>query len=147
MLLFVIGLIMFPTWLSIQTAHRQVEGVGAPQSALGNDTDQISSNSDDSIEIEHQKILNIPSSFMQDRLTTRVEPIYPAAARQAGIKGPVTLRVTVSKDGSVQDVALIKGRGELAPAAIEAVKQWRYKPILLNGENRTGSKEITISFE
>jgi TonB family protein len=147
MLLLTVALVIFPELLPIQAAHRQIQNVGPLDASPGNATDQISGNSEESTEIENQKILDVPSSVMEGRLITRVEPIYPADARQAGIKGPVTLRVTVSREGSVQDVVLVKGRVELATAAIEAVKQWRYKPLLLNGENQIVSTEITILFQ
>src|SRR5581483_7118815 len=55
-------------------------------------------------------------------------------ARQARIQGTVILQATISKEGSIENLQLISGHPMLAPAAIEAVKQWKYKPYLLNGE-------------
>jgi periplasmic protein TonB len=57
-----------------------------------------------------------------------------ALAKQARIQGQVVLQAEISKDGTIQNLQLISGHPMLAPAAIEAVKQWRYKPYLLNGE-------------
>src|SRR5258708_17055576 len=67
-------------------------------------------------------------------LVRKVNPNYPPLARQARIQGQVLLQAEISKDGSIQNLRLISGHPMLAPAAIEAVKQWKYKPYLLNGE-------------
>src|SRR5271166_162422 len=61
-----------------------------------------------------------------------VSPNYPQLAKQARIQGQVVLQAEISKDGTIQNLQLISGHPMLAPAAIEAVKQWRYKPYLLN---------------
>jgi len=57
-----------------------------------------------------------------------VPPVYPPTLKAAGIEGNVTLRVTIGKDGSVSDVENWAGDPQLAQAAIEAVRQWRYQP-------------------
>ncbi|MGA7694170.1 MAG: TonB family protein, partial [Candidatus Sulfotelmatobacter sp.] len=67
-------------------------------------------------------------------LVRRVNPTYPPLARQARISGQVVLRAVIAKDGSIENLTLVSGHPMLAPAAIEAVKQWKYRPYLLNGE-------------
>src|SRR5271155_4753835 len=67
-------------------------------------------------------------------LVRKVNPNYPPLARQARIQGTVVLQAQISKTGDIQNLQLISGHPMLAPAAIEAVKQWKYKPYLLNGE-------------
>jgi uncharacterized protein (TIGR03435 family) len=59
---------------------------------------------------------------------TRVRPVYPPAAKQAGIEGNVRLRVTINKDGSVMDIEVLSGHPLLVKAALEAVQRWRYSP-------------------
>jgi TonB family protein len=59
---------------------------------------------------------------------TRVRPVYPPAAKQAGIEGNVRLRVTINKDGSVMDIWVLSGPPTLVKAALEAVQQWRFSP-------------------
>jgi TonB family protein len=71
---------------------------------------------------------------MEQRLTHRVEPVYPPLARQANIQGTVVFRIFVGKDGSVQNLKLVSGHPLLVPAAQEAVHQWRYDPVLVNGK-------------
>jgi protein TonB len=76
----------------------------------------------------------------------RVQPNYPPLARQARIQGTVLLQAEISKDGTIQNLHLISGHPMLAPAAIEAVKQWRYKPYYLNGEPVEVETQITVNF-
>ena len=79
-------------------------------------------------------------------LIRKVNPNYPPLARQARISGTVVLRAVISKDGSIENLSLVSGHPMLAPAAIEAVKQWKYKPYLLNGETVEVDTEIQVNF-
>ncbi|MGA9507513.1 MAG: TonB family protein [Candidatus Sulfotelmatobacter sp.] len=79
-------------------------------------------------------------------LIRKVNPAYPPLARQARISGQVVLRAVISKDGSIENLSLVSGHPMLAPAAIEAVKQWKYKPYLLNGEPVEVDTEIQVNF-
>jgi periplasmic protein TonB len=75
-----------------------------------------------------------------------VNPNYPQLAKQARIQGQVVLQAEISKDGTIQNLQLISGHPMLAPAAIEAVKQWRYKPYLLNGEPVAVETTVVVNF-
>jgi len=75
-----------------------------------------------------------------------VKPVYPPLARQARIQGTVVLHAVISKDGSIEGLTLVSGHPMLAPAAIEAVKQWKYKPYLLNGEPVEVDTEVIVNF-
>jgi protein TonB len=79
-------------------------------------------------------------------LIRRVQPNYPQLAKQARIQGQVVLQAEISKDGTIQNLQLISGHPMLAPAAIEAVKQWRYKPYLLNGEPVAVDTQVIVNF-
>jgi periplasmic protein TonB len=79
-------------------------------------------------------------------LIKKVQPMYPPLARQARIQGTVVLHAEISKEGTIQNLQLISGHAMLAPAAIEAVKQWRYKPYLLNGEPVAVETEVIVNF-
>ncbi|HUM06649.1 MAG TPA: TonB family protein [Terriglobales bacterium] len=82
----------------------------------------------------------------QGLLIRRVQPNYPPLARQARIQGQVVLQAEISKEGTIQNLQLISGHPMLAPAAIEAVKQWRYKPYLLNGEPVAVETQVVVNF-
>ena len=79
-------------------------------------------------------------------LVRKVNPTYPPLARQARIQGTVVLHAVISKDGSIENLQLVSGHPMLAPAAIEAVKQWKYKPYLLNGEPVEVDTEVQVNF-
>src|SRR5882762_7807326 len=79
-------------------------------------------------------------------LVRRVQPPYPPLARQARIQGTVVLQAEISKTGDIQNLRLISGHPMLAPAAIEAVKQWKYKPYLLNGEPVEVETTVQVNF-
>jgi len=79
-------------------------------------------------------------------LIKKVQPNYPPLARQARIQGTVVLQAEISKEGTIQNLQLISGHPMLAPAAIEAVKQWRYKPYLLNGEPVAVDTQVQVNF-
>src|SRR3989441_11719014 len=79
-------------------------------------------------------------------LVKRVQPPYPPLARQARIQGTVVLQAEISKTGDIQNLRLISGHPMLAPAAIEAVKQWKYKPYLLNGEPVEVETTVQVNF-
>jgi periplasmic protein TonB len=86
------------------------------------------------------------SVMEEGRLIHRVEPVYPRVWVATGIRGEVRLHAIIAKDGSIQSLTLISGHPVLAQAAEEAVKQWRYRPYLLNGEAVEVETFITVNF-
>lgn len=78
--------------------------------------------------------------------TKYVQPKYPSEARSKHVEGSVVMRILVARDGKVSEVNLISGDDGLAPAAMDAVKQWKYKPYLLNGEPVEVEAQVTINF-
>jgi len=90
--------------------------------------------------------VRVGQSVMTDQIAKKVAPIYPPVARQARIQGAVILKVVISKTGDVESVQLVSGHPMLAPAAIEAVKQWKYMPYLLNGDPVGVETSVTVNF-
>lgn len=90
--------------------------------------------------------VRVSQGVSQGLLVKRIQPNYPPLARQARIQGQVLLQAEISKDGSIQNLRLISGHPMLAPAAIEAVKQWKYKPYLLNGEPVEVETQVQVNF-
>ena len=82
----------------------------------------------------------------EDRLLYRVEPEYPEAARRQGMQGAVALDVRIGRDGAVQEVKVVSGERLLADAAIAAVKQWKFKPRLLQGQAAEMESRVTLYF-
>ena len=83
---------------------------------------------------EGPKRINVGGKVQEARLLNKVTPTYPALARQARVQGTVRLHAIIAKDGTIQQLELVSGPNLLVNAAIQAVRQWRYKPTLLNDE-------------
>ncbi len=90
--------------------------------------------------------VRVSSGVSQGLLVRRVQPNYPPLARQARIQGVVLLQATISREGNIENLQLISGHPMLAPAAIEAVKQWKYRPYLLNGEPVEVETQVQVNF-
>jgi periplasmic protein TonB len=91
--------------------------------------------------------VRVSQGVTKGMLIYRIEPTYPPVARLARIQGVVVLTAIISKDGTIQNLQLVSGHPMLAPAAIEAVKQWRYKPFLLNGQPVEVETTVTVTFQ
>ncbi len=92
-----------------------------------------------------QKV-SVSSGVAQGLLVHRVAPQYPPQAKSARLQGTVVLQAVIGKDGSVHSVRALKGNPVLAQAAMDAVKQWRYRPYALNGEPVEADTEISVTF-
>ena len=90
--------------------------------------------------------IQVPSKIADQCLVQRVEPEYPEPAREQHIQGPVVLEALVGKDGTVEKLNTISGDSQLAAAATDAVRQWRFKPFLRNGSPEEFQTQITVSF-
>ena len=86
------------------------------------------------------------SSLELGALVRRVEPMYPAPARLARIQGPVKLHAVIDTGGRITSLQVFSGHPLLVSAAIDAVRQWRYRPYMLNGEPVPVETEITVNF-
>jgi protein TonB len=95
---------------------------------------------------QQPKRVRVSPGVAQALLIKKVEPEYPQEARDKHIQGAVILQVKISEAGDVKDARLISGHPLLAPPAIEAVKQWKYKPYLLNGEPVQVETRVTVDF-
>lgn len=80
-------------------------------------------------------------------IITQTKPAYPPLARQARIQGVVVLHAIIDKEGKVAQLEVVSGHPLLVQSAIEAVKQWRYKPTQLNGEPVEVDTTIQVTFE
>ena len=90
--------------------------------------------------------VRISQGVTRGLLVHRVEPSYPPLARAARVQGDVVLTAVISVNGDIENLQLVSGHPMLVPAAISAVKQWRYKPYLLNGQPVEVETTITVIF-
>ena len=87
----------------------------------------------------------VPSTEMQARLLYGPKPVYPQIARNIRLEGRVRLEITLKPTGEVERVRVVSGHQTLAPAAVEAVRQWRYAPTVFDGQ--PVSVVTTVDFE
>jgi len=90
--------------------------------------------------------VRVSQGVISGLLISRVEPTYPSVAMAARIQGAVVLTAIIDKQGNVQHLQVLTGHPLLASAAIAAVKQWHYKPFLLNGDPVEVETTITVNF-
>lgn len=91
--------------------------------------------------------IRVGGQIKEPRKTREVKPLYPEIARKARIEGVVILEITVSKQGKVRDVKVLRGLAMgLTEAAVEAVKQWEYEPSTLNGRPVEVLVTVTVRF-
>jgi len=90
--------------------------------------------------------LRVGGSIAVPKRIQNADPVYPELAKNAGVQGVVILEVTVGEDGAVSDARVLRSIPLLDTAALDAVKQWRYEPTLLNGVARPVIMTVTVNF-
>ncbi len=90
--------------------------------------------------------VRVGGQMQQARLVSQPKPVYPPLARVARIQGTVRLEAIISKDGTIESLKVTSGHPWLTQAALEAVRQWRYQPTILNGEPVEVSTTIEVNF-
>jgi TonB family protein len=88
----------------------------------------------------------ISGNVLKSKLIKRVDPVYPVEAKRMRLSGMVILVVTVDEEGNVEDVRVTRGYPELADAAVDAVRQWKYSPTLSEGKPIRVTATVTVNF-
>jgi TonB family protein len=91
-------------------------------------------------------VLTVPAEQMTENVLTKVTPKYPEDAKKARVKGKVVLDALIGKDGVVKELQVVSGPDMLRQSALDAVKQWTYKPYLLNGNPVEVKTKITVTY-
>ena len=86
------------------------------------------------------------SHVSEGDLVRKILPTYPPLARAARLQGQVVLQAVIGKQGAIENLRVLSGHPMLVPAAIEAVRQWRYRPYILNSEPVEVETQITVNF-
>ena len=92
------------------------------------------------------KPVRIAGGVIAGNILTKAVPVYPQEAKDAGISGTVVLHAIIGKDGTMKSLVVISGPKELQLAALDSVRQWTYKPYLLNGEPTAVDTTIMVNF-
>jgi protein TonB len=90
--------------------------------------------------------VRISQGVTKGMVTYKPEPVYPVLARNARIQGDVVLTAVISAEGQITQLKVLSGHALLVQAALDAVKQWRYRPFLLNGQPIEVETTVTVSF-
>jgi protein TonB len=89
---------------------------------------------------------HVSSGVMQGMLVYKVIPTYPAVAQVTRTSGTVVLQATISRTGTIENLRVVSGPALLRQAALDAVKQWRYRPYLLNGQPVEVETAVNVQF-
>lgn len=92
------------------------------------------------------KVIRISGGVLQGNLVTKVDPVYPEKAKVEHKEGTVVLMARIGKDGHVENLSVISGPSALRSAAMDAVKQWVYRPYQLNGQSVEVDSTVTLNF-
>lgn len=98
------------------------------------------------VKTEASKLYRVGGDVMAAKMIRRVLPVYPVLARNARIAGTVRLEGIIARDGTISRLKVVSGHPLLVPAALEAVRQWVYRPTLLNGEPVEVGAPIEVTF-
>ncbi|MGA8073980.1 MAG: energy transducer TonB [Candidatus Acidiferrales bacterium] len=93
-----------------------------------------------------QQRVRIGGNVQAAKMIRQITPVYPQIAKTAHVQGTVILRAIISKDGTVQELQYISGPALLMRSAMDAVRQWKYQPTLLNGEPVEVDTTISVVF-
>jgi len=91
--------------------------------------------------------VRISQGITEGMIVSKVQPVYPVIAKAARIQGVVVLKAIIDKHGNIQNLEAASGSPYLVPAAIDAVRQWRYRPYLLNGEPVDVETTVLVTFK
>lgn len=128
--------------LSAATASGAIAAPNTPVAALNGSADHTQEQQQAT-----PKKVRIGGNIAQKNLETKVNPTYPPSAKAAGIQGTVVLDATITKEGVPVDLRVVSSPSDdLTQASLDAVRQWRYKPVLLNGEPVEVETTININF-
>jgi protein TonB len=124
-----------------------MEGMGGSAGGvMGGVLGSLGSGPAPTIKAAPPKKVTVSSGVMQGNRIGGENPTYPAIAKAARIQGTVVLQATISKNGTIENLRVISGPPMLQAAAQEAVRSWRYKPYLLNGEPVEVETQVNVVF-
>jgi protein TonB len=91
-------------------------------------------------------LVPVVSKLQELKLLFKVDPVYPEIALHARVSGTVVLSAIIDEEGQVQNLKVLSGHPLLIQAAVDAVRRWRYRPTILNGEPVSVSSVVTVVF-
>jgi len=121
-------------------------GSGLSDVGAGSGTGVFRSNPPPVVHPPQPTTMKISGGVLEGMLISKTPPAYPTIARTAGIAGTVMLAASISKEGTIENLRVVSGHPMLTQAAMNAVKTWRYRPYLLNGQPVEVETTINVVF-
>lgn len=123
-------------------------GFTAGMDGLGGNTgvNVFNGRSGPSVKVESSRAMTISAGVAGGLLIQKTAPVYPQIAKEARVSGTVVIQATISKTGSIKNLRAVNGPTMLRQAAIDAVKGWRYRPYLLDGEPVEVETTVSVTF-
>ena len=90
--------------------------------------------------------LRVPPEAMERHLLYKIDPVYPDAARQAGLQGLVVLNAVIAPDGTVKRLRPLAGAEQLSQSALDAVQSWKYEPYRVQGQAVEVETTVSVDF-
>jgi protein TonB len=138
--------VSYPTANHSNASTPNLSGIPSSlKSGMAQMTPEASGNKPPEAALPSIEPVNLSETAARGLLLEQATPVYPPSAR--GQSGTVTLQVLIGRDGTVQDAKFIQGSLAFARTAIDAVKQWRFKPYLMNGRAASTQTMLTLSFK
>jgi protein TonB len=140
----------------ISASARNVNGDAPPSETFGSGLDSgggtsgigsLSKQTGVKVQLDAAKSKSVSGGVTGGTLIQKTSPVYPAIAKQARITGTVTMQVTITKAGTVTGVHVISGPTALQQAAMDAVRNWRYKPFMLNNQPVEVQQSLSVNFQ
>jgi protein TonB len=119
---------------------------GVPGGALNGVLGGILNSAGNGPKLAAPQRVRVSQGVVEGNLIRRVEPVYPPIAKTARIQGTVILHAIISKTGNIENLQVVSGHPMLTAAALDAVRQWKYKPYMLNGEPVEVDTTVTVNF-
>jgi protein TonB len=123
-----------------------VQGMGGPAGPAGDPTVGFANVAPATVRLAILKKISVSTGVMAGNILSKIDPAYPAIAKQARIQGTVILSATISKTGAIENLTVLSGPPMLAQSALDAVRNWRYKPYLLNGQPVEVQTTVNVTF-
>jgi periplasmic protein TonB len=140
-------LVRVPTQPPAASAGGSVAIPSSLKSQLASSTPEASGTKPSDAAMSSIEPVSLPEAAALELLAQPVDPEYPASAKASGQRGSVVLQVLIARDGTVQDAKFLQGSLIFARAAIDAVKQWRFKPYSMNGRAVSVQTVMTLNFK
>jgi|SwirhisoilCB2_FD_contig_81_4392054_length_1293_multi_3_in_0_out_0_1 protein TonB len=123
-----------------------VGGVGTPGGSAGGVLGGILASANSAAPKIEVKRLRVSQGVQASKLISQPKPNYPPIAKQARVQGQVVLQAVISKNGTIENLKVVSGHPMLTQAALDAVRNWRYQPTVLNGEPVEVETTINVNF-